>query len=455
MQLLSVVEEWNPWWRDPASRPALRFPVRRDLQRRLLDRLSGTRALIVTGARQVGKTVLLRQLAEDLLQRGWPAPNVTFFDFSDERLGALARDDRPTAREVTGIRPPGVDDDRPRVFLFDEIGGSANWDLWLKQAVDASRASAVRQIYVVTDSSATLLLGDARESGVGRWDEFRLETLSFGEFLRLTAPPGEAPEERHARGPTAMESFLRIGGFPQYAGADVDRDDVRRQLRADVADRAVRKDLARFDLDAERALELLAYLLQSSGAAFNADKCARDLDSNPRSVRSWQRHLEGIHLLERLERHPMPAAARLRQRPKLYAADHALIGAFAVGLDPLSDPDVRARACEAVVFRHLREVLRDRADVGYFASETGQEGQGDFIVRLAPEQVSLIEVTSATRVRPEKIARVRRHGERLKAARRSVIHGGALGWRDEGIELVPLWSFLLEPERVVFGEAAP
>jgi predicted AAA+ superfamily ATPase len=47
------------------------------------------RALVLSGPRQVGKTTILYQVIGDLLgNQGWPAENITYFDFSDERLSA-------------------------------------------------------------------------------------------------------------------------------------------------------------------------------------------------------------------------------------------------------------------------------------------------------------------------------------------------------------------------------
>lgn len=449
MSTVPLLEAQNPWWRDPDARLAAVYPVRRDIHETIYNSLGGTRAIVLGGARQIGKSVLLQQFADRLLGEGWPPGNLTRFDFSDERL-VLPGGQPFSARDVVEAAPQNVVPDRPRVFLFDEIGQSLNWAPWLKQAVDASRASAVKHIYVVTDSAATLLLSDAGESGVGRWDEYRLETLSFREYLRFMAWPDESEDEVLRRIPNALERYLRRSGFPEHVYEESEAT-VRRRLRADIADRSIRRDLLRFDLDVEKALRLFVYLVQNSGAAFDATKCASLLQADRRAVQKWAHHLEGMHLLERLDRHAVPPSARLRQTARVYAADHGLISAFAAAVDPLGDEAVRAAVFEALVFRHLRDVP-DVGPLGYYRSESGQEA--DFVLHDAAGRVVIIEVTGSARLRSEKLERMQEISRKLKAARRVLVYGGFVPQRKEHGEILPLQAFLLDPRRAAFGEEA-
>ena len=63
--------------------------MRRDLRLHILRRLGEVaerRAVLILGPRQVGKTVLLLQLADDLLAKRWLPQNLTYFDFADDRI---------------------------------------------------------------------------------------------------------------------------------------------------------------------------------------------------------------------------------------------------------------------------------------------------------------------------------------------------------------------------------
>jgi len=432
MNLADLIQDQNPWWRDGAIRRARGYPVRRDLQPRILSRIlrvDDRRAVVLLGPRQVGKTVLLLQLADDLLSGGWPARNLTYFDFSDDRITGDI-----TAREVVEAEPVGLDPAYPRVFLFDEIRSAPNWDLWLKQAVDA-RIGRI----VATDSAARLLRDGARESGQGRWDEIYMEGLTFREFIQLHGP-GEEVGTVLRRTPNLHERYLALGGFPEYVLQE-DFPEVRRRLRSDIAERAILRDLSGLGVDVERVKDLFVYLLQDSGAELNAEARARDLGADPRSVREWSRLLSETLLVSPLERFNRNAAAGLRSKSKIYAADPGLVMAFAPL--PVQDASVRARAFEAAVYRHLRETAREwEGRLSYFRQ--GEDLEIDFVLEDQGRLVA-IEVTSGLRVRADKLERLRQAARRLGTDRRLLIHGGVLAETAEGVETVPVQRFLLDP----------
>ncbi len=441
MNLADLIQDQNPWWRDGEIRRARGYPVRRDLQPRILRRVlrvEDRRAVVLLGPRQVGKTVLLLQLADDLLSGGWPAHNLTYFDFSDDRITGDV-----TAREVVEAEPVGLDPAYPRVFLLDEIRSAPNWDLWLKQAVDA-RVGRI----VATDSAARLLRDGARESGQGRWDEIYMEGLTFREFIALHGGPGEEVEAILRRTPNLHERYLALGGFPEYVLQE-DFPEVRRRLRSDIAERAILRDLSGLGVDVERVKDLFVYLLQDSGAELNAEARARDLGADPRSVREWSRLLSDTLLVSSLERFNRNAAAGLRSKSKIYAADPGLVMAFAPL--PVQDASVRARAFEAAVYRHLRETARElEGGLSYFRQ--GEDLEIDFVLE---DQSSLIaiEVTSGLRARADKLERLRQAAKRLGTDRRLLIHGGVIEEMAEGVETVPVQRFLLNPASFLRGGA--
>lgn len=435
---LDILEDQNRWWRDASYRRAGSYRVRRQLQGEVLKRLlrvADRRAVLVRGPRQVGKTVLLLQTADDLLAAGWPAANLLYFDFSDERLVAEV-----SPRQLAEIRPAGFDPSHPRALLLDEIGLAPRWDRWLKQAIDAGEGARI----AATDSAAALLSRGGEESGQGRWDEIVCEGFTLRDFAALYAAPDESVETTLRRDPGLFERYLTVGGFPEHA-TSFDQLEVRRRLRGDVADRAIRRDLARSGVEVDQVGRLFAYLVESSGAIFSAQERGRDLDADHRSVRKWLDLLAVTLLIWRLERHHERAAPRLRSAPKVFAADPGLVAAFSAAVEP-----PRGALFEAAVFRHLREVARTvGAGITYF--RTPDDLEIDFVLSTRDGVVG-IEVTSSGRIRPEKIERLRQAGRRLQADRLLLIHGGAASASAAGVALLGLPQFLADPERSLFRE---
>jgi hypothetical protein len=444
MDLNAIVEDQNPWWREPTRRTAGRFPVRRDLQGVLLEHvldLEDRRATVVLGPRQVGKTTLVLQTADDLLDRGWPPHNLTYFDFSDDRILQPV-----TARQVVDAHPVGFDGEQPRALLLDEIHLAPSWPSWLKQAVDRGGG---RDRIVVTDSAASLLREAGRESGQGRWDEHRLEGLSFREFARLMADEEESVEEAWRRTPNLLERYLATGGFPEHVAA-TDPQLVRRRLRSDIVERAILRDLAGHVDRVEPVRDLFVYLVQESGAIFSAQGASNVLGPDVRSVRRWISLLEDTFLLVSLPKHAQRASTGLKNpQPKIFAADHGLISAFSVL--PMQEPALRAQAFEAVVFRHLRDVARKLGgELSYFRLR--QDLEIDFVLETAEERLAL-EVTAARQLKAKKLNRLRNAHNALKADRSFLLHGALIEGEPEGLTALPLQRFLLDPLDSLTGNA--
>ena len=434
-----ILEDHNPWWSDSQARRATSYPARRDLHARLVEYLGlrgGRRALLVVGPRQVGKTVLLLQLADQLLSDGWPPGNLTYFDFSDDRLIEAI-----SPRQIVDLTPVGVSPERPRLFLLDEISRAIKWGAWLKQAVDRGQDR-----FIVTDSAASVLRGEGSESGQGRWEEFRLEGLSFAEFLHLIAIPGESSQDTLRRVPNAVERYLAVGGFPEHA-LSADYYQVRERIRTDIADRAIRRDLLRLGVDVERLRALFVYLVQDSGAILNAAIRSRDIGADPRSVAHWVTLLEDTNLISRLQRHTGSAAVRLRSQPRIYASDHGLIAAFTPGGSLERGHNTRGRAIEAVVNRHLREVARNsQAELSFFRQNDDLEA--DFVLDFGGK-CTVIEVTASSDPGARKLSRLVRVGESLKTTRLVMIHGGMVDAPKAPVTSISLPRFLSEPSLIL------
>lgn len=453
MDITPILHDQNRWWSNPNHREALRFGRRRQAFSQILEYLGdihGGRAAALLGPRQVGKTTLLLQLADDLMGGGWPAGNITFFDFSDERLVSAV-----SPREVVAARPVGLSTEYPRAFFFDEIQNAPGWQKWLKGAVDESRRGVgPGSRFIVTGSAATSLRQGGVESGQGRWDEIPIEGLSLAEFLRLGSLRDEDAASTTVRDSQAFERYLEVGGFPEHIQAVVPVREARQRIREDIAERAILRDLRQTGVDVERVRRLFVYLIDGSGNAWNQAKRADDLEANRKSVADWLSALEGTRLIATLDRdRPVRAKAhtQLRAQPKIFASDHGLITAFSSQPDPLGVADIRARVFEAAVFRHLREVARAGNGVLSFG-RLDEDLEIDFIVRY-PDHVVGIEVTSSTDAKPRKLARAGQAMSKLGVDRRVLVHGGLVSGTAGDIKIVPLHEFLLAPQRYAGGEA--
>jgi predicted AAA+ superfamily ATPase len=271
----------------------------------------------------------------------------------------------------------------------------------------------------------------------------------------IQALPGEDLANALARLLDPFERYLALGGRPEFVYAESFAE-AHRRIRVDI-DRAIVRDLLRSGADVERVRELFVYLVSDSGAIFDSATRTRFFQrpggapADRRSLEKWVGLLEDTMLISRADRLAGGHAARLAARsyPKLYASDHGLAVAFSGLADPLSDPSVRGRAFEAVVFRHLRESAPEGSSVSYVRDAEGRS-EVDFIVHEGNRVHVAVEVTSA-KDPSKKLDKLRSAGARLKANRSIVVHGGVEQRRDGDVWLAPASSFLLAPTDWIGG----
>ncbi len=454
MSLQQIALDFNPWWiRSDEQRqriegrsqpnqiatPAFRRSLQPLLLQKLVD-ISNRRAIVLRGARQVGKTVILRQIAEDLLPKLSSPYQLVYFDFSDDRLGRSAVHPRDVVALAEELAPP----DKQIYFLFDEAQYVPGWDRYLKQAVDRWKEPAPHR-FIVTGSASLALVRGGAESGLGRWDEFLLEPCPFREFLALRGRSGESPEDVLDREPQAFELYLNIGGFPGYSRHQATQIPfIRSRLRHDIVDKAVMRDLFERGKDLRQIRRLLVYILEASGLQLDPRKCANDLGADKRSVTGWVEQLKNASLLRELPQKTRSPRQTLRSRSKLYAVDHGLVVAFSPEAVPLSDPTTNGAVHETAVYRHLRSL--EDATISFIRRDDNHEI--DFLVERGRHRIA-VEVTTSSVPKARKIERLTAEADRVGATKTVLVHPRLTPHRGGDVTYIPTRQFLMDPDQIL------
>lgn len=120
----------NPWWESGEVRPAFRrLPLRAyyDAFYRLVADLDVRRAVILMGPRRVGKTVMVHQAIQGLLDGGVPGDRVLFASMETPLYSGMALE--RLVRLFIGIHGHG---EEQLYVVFDEIQYLKDWEVHLK-----------------------------------------------------------------------------------------------------------------------------------------------------------------------------------------------------------------------------------------------------------------------------------------------------------------------------------
>lgn len=184
----------NPWWEGKPGRVLPRF--RRWAFRTLLRRLEANvaPAIVLRGARQVGKTTLQEQVIDHLLRaEGVEARRILRVQFDElpslvglkEPILAIVRWFENRVLEKT--LNESAHDGRPAYLFFDEVQNLSDWAPQLKALVDHNT------VRVVVTGSSALRIEAGRESLAGRVLPLDLGTLLLREIAGMRYGEEVAP----------------------------------------------------------------------------------------------------------------------------------------------------------------------------------------------------------------------------------------------------------------------
>lgn len=364
-ELVAVLAQFNPWWRDEAiaDLPKWRRAAFRELHTWIIAP-PAPRAVLLSGARQIGKTTLMLQAVDVLLRAGIPTANILYATFDHPILKLASIDAVLDAWREREPKVEGVE------YLFlDEAQFIRDWGTWVKHQVDFRKERRI-----TFTGSAMPLVEAGQESGVGRWHTIRLTTLTFYEYLQiknlsLPALPKlrslknlfEWPQTDFYRIAEAASTYvghfheyLVRGGFPQTAQTD-SITQAQRLLREDIIDKVLKRDMTAL-FGVRRVLDLehtFLYLCMHDGGLLDmVDLCA-NLEVKRPTAQSFIELLEATHLIYRLPPFGYGKDV-LRARFKIYLADAAIAPAVMLkGKAILEDATALGVATETAVFKHL------------------------------------------------------------------------------------------------------
>ncbi|MEM2978621.1 MAG: ATP-binding protein [Candidatus Hadarchaeales archaeon] len=308
-----TLERFNEWWFTGKVRKELAPPFKRYAFKRLAGTLRERQALLLVGPRRVGKSTLLYQTIEGLLEKV-PPSNILYFSFDEE-----FRD----PAEVLGFYEKRIlakpFEEAGRVYIFlDEVQYAPGWASTVKRFYDLYPNLK----FILSGSSALPLSKEAMEKLAGRFFTVELGPLLFSEFLELRGL--QTTEQRRVE--AYFQDYLRKSGFPELAGWE-DENRIAEYVRSSVVDRVVFRDLPLLSggRDAVLAEQLLRLVLSSPGLTINVNNLSRDLGRSRVTISHYLRFLELSLLVRSLSNFRTSSLSGSRKLKRYYPATPSMI----------------------------------------------------------------------------------------------------------------------------------
>lgn len=319
--------------------------------------------VVLTGARQVGKTTLARAFLPE-------ADYVTL--------------DIPAEAELARLNPADLLGAYSTPLILDEVQYAPNLFRQLKIRVDQNRAAGQ---YLVTGSQSFELMAGVSESLAGR-------------AAILTLPPLTLAELPDPKDLSVIDAFLWRGAYPQlWQQPNLDRTLWLGSYLTTYLERDVRNLLNVGNLrDFDRFLRACAL---RAGQILNYTELARDVGISPNTARSWISVLDASQQIFLLEPYHRARTKRLVKSPKLYFTDTGML-TYLMGFtqpDELSRHALWGAVWKNAVISEIRKsflVRGLRPPIWFWRTSSGEEI--DVLIETAPERFVAIECKTAEHV---------------------------------------------------------
>lgn len=342
--------------------------IDRQIKQRVQEALDDQPAVVLLGARQVGKTTLAQSLSH--------SRSSTYIDLEDytERDGVMQN--------------PKLfcEQHKDELIIFDEIQNTPKLFPVLRGVIDQRRREGIEAgQFLLLGSASVDLMKQAGESLAGRV-----------AYLDLT------PFHCKETGLESIENLWSRGGFPQSYLAT--SDDLSFRRRKYLIRSYLEKDIPFFDrsVPLETMQRLWTMLAHLQGQPFNASTLGESLGIDYRKVIAYTDLLVDLLLIRRLQPFHVNIGKRLVKTPILYIRDSGLLHALLnIGdWDSLVKHPIAGASWEGFVIENLIAVAPEFTIPFFYRTSAGAELD---LVLLFPDQTKwAIEIKRSPRPKLKK-----------------------------------------------------
>ena len=325
--------------------------LKRELENTIISKLFSGKSILLVGARQVGKTTLLKQIAKSLQKEIiW--------------LNGDNPEDRTLLNQINGTRVKAIFPKGSIIFI-DEAQRLENTGITLKVIHD----NCVEIQLLATGSSSFELTDKIKESLTGRKWTFKLFPLSFKELLHSSNFP-----ELHRN----LETRILFGSYPEVINSPGNEKEVLNEL---ISDYLYKDIFALKDVRKPDALDKLTKALAFQiGSQVSNRELSQIVGIDKETVDKYIYLLEEAYIIFRLGSYSKNLRNELKFSQKIYFVDTGLRNAVINKFSPLSLREDNGSLWENYIISERRKKIEyERLSRNTYFWRTTRQQEIDYI----------------------------------------------------------------------------
>lgn len=343
---------------------------KREILTKIVNFITSKEIIVLHGARQVGKSTILKILIEDYIKT-----NYFYMDLENREFLELCEKGAETTFNY--LIQKGLDRKKKMYLLIDEIQYLSDPSNFLKLFHD--HFSEVKLI--VSGSSSFDIKKKFKNSLVGRTINFEIYPLNFSEFLLFKEKEYKLSEENieliNKELIPFYEEYIRFGGYPQIVleSSEEKKKEYLNQIistyiKKDIRDLAEIRDIDSFN-------KLVEVLASQSGNLLDLNELSRTLSISRKTLSEYIFLLESTYILKLIRPFYKNTRSELIKTPKIFFIDTGLMHILSLREFP---KNIQGNSFETSLFS---ELLKIQKKVNFWRTTNKQEI--DFIIQNKQE----------------------------------------------------------------------
>ena len=288
-EIKEALKDFNPWWEKEFS---VEYKER-EIYPKIQKFLQLPQIIAFTGLRRVGKTTIMYKIIKEFIEKGLESKKTIYFSF-DEFGEVRIRD---ILKEYEAMMETNLRNGK-YILLLDEVQRLKDWESQLKVIYDTFGKSIK---IIISGSESLFIKRKAKSTLAGRLFEFKIEPLSFKEFLIFKGTdlkPISLYEQQLAK---LFNEFILTLGFPELVGIK-DKLVIKKYVKESIIEKIIYRDIPKlFKIDDITILEsLLNIFMDNPGQIIELSNLANDLNISRQTLSNYLMYLEESFLIRKL-----------------------------------------------------------------------------------------------------------------------------------------------------------